>query len=245
MINKQQALLISLIGVIVLFSGCVSQGSYDALAKDRDDLSAQNRTLESKLTLVQNENELVTKDLESAKQRLNATNRVIIETHGKYQETRSKAITASELYNKLVSQLASELESHEVTIEQMQSGVSLNLPEAILFASGSADVKSTGENVLNKVAKELADISFQTVVLGFTDNLPISQRLVQKFPTNWDLATTRATNMAHKLENSGVAKERLVVVSLGENQPIASNDTEQGRAQNRRIEIRLRPVVIE
>ena len=127
----------------------------------------------------------------------------------------------------------------------MQSGVSLNLPEAILFDSGSAEVKATGNTVLNKVAKELSGISYQTIVAGFTDNVPISSRLVEQFPTNWDLAAARATSVVRLLEKSGVAKERLVVVSLGENQAIASNDTVEGRARNRRIEIRLRPVVIQ
>ncbi len=125
------------------------------------------------------------------------------------------------------------------------AGVNLNLPEGILFDSGSADVKKTGEAVLQKVAKELKAISYQTIVGGFTDNVPISKRLAQQFPSNWDLAASRATNVARMLEGSGVPKGRLVVVSFGENQPVAPNDTVEGRAQDRRIEIRLRPVVVE
>lgn len=127
----------------------------------------------------------------------------------------------------------------------MQSGVNVNLPEGILFDSGSSEVKKTGEIVLHKVAKELWDVPYQTIVGGFTDNVPISQRLVEKFPSNWDLAAARATNVVRMLEESGVPKERLVAVSFGENQPVASNDSTEGRAQNRRIEIRLRPVMVE
>ena len=114
-----------------------------------------------------------------------------------------------------------------------------------MFDSGSSEVKKSGEAVLQKVAKELSEISYQTIVGGFTDNVPISKRLVQQFPSNWDLAASRATNVARRLEDSGVPKGRLVVVSFGENQPVAPNDTVEGRAQNRRIEIRLRPVLIE
>jgi chemotaxis protein MotB len=127
----------------------------------------------------------------------------------------------------------------------MQSGVNLNLPEGILFDSGSAEVKKTGEIVLHKMAKELWDVPYQTIVVGFTDNVPVSKRLAEKFPSNWDLAAARATNVVRMLEESSVPKERLVVVSAGENQPVASNDTVEGRAQNRRIEIRLRPVIVE
>jgi chemotaxis protein MotB len=140
--------------------------------------------------------------------------------------------------------MAAELSSKQITIQQMQSGVSVNLPEAILFDSGSAVVKQTGEAVLNKVGKELVDVPYQTIVGGFSDNVPISARLADKFPSNWDLAAARATSVVRILESAGVPKARMVAVSLGENQPIASNDTAEGRAQNRRIEIRLRPVVM-
>ena len=87
--------------------------------------------------------------------------------------------------------------------------------------------------------------SIKTIVGGFTDNVPISKRLAEQFPSNWDLAAARATNVVRKLEDSGVPKGRMVVVSFGENQPVASNDTAEGRSKNRRIEIRLRPVVVQ
>jgi len=245
MAKKVSRFFIVVSGIIVLLSGCVSQGNYDTVVKERDQLAEKNRTLESELTAVQNEKEAVTNDLQAAKERINVTNRVIIDSYGKMVDARTKAMTAQELYDRLANKMAAELSSKQITIQQMQSGVSVNLPEAILFDSGSAVVKQTGEAVLNKVGTELVDVPYQTIVGGFTDNVPISARLVDKFPSNWDLAAARATSVVRILENAGVPKVRLVAVSLGENQPIASNDTAEGRAQNRRIEIRLRPVVLE
>lgn len=245
MITKISKLFIALGGLIVLMAGCVSQGSFDAVVNERDQLAEKNRALENELAAVQNEKEAASKDLQAAKERINATNRVIIESYGKLVDARAKVMTTQELYDNLVNKLASEVQSQQLTIEQMQSGVRVNLPEAVLFDSGSAQVKATGKTVLNKVAKELVDVPFQTIVGGFTDNVPISSRLTDKFPSNWDLAAARATSVVRLMEDSGVPKARMVAVSLGENQPIASNDTAEGRAQNRRIEIRLRPVVVE
>jgi chemotaxis protein MotB len=245
MTKKVSRFFIVVSGIMVLLSGCVSQGNYDTVVKERDQLAEKNRTLETELTAVQNEKETATKDLQAAKERINVTNRVIIDSYGKMVDARTKAMTAQELYDRLANKMAAELSSKQITIQQMQSGVSVNLPEAVLFDSGSAVVKQTGETVLSKVGKELVDVPYQTIVGGFTDNVPISARLADKFPSNWDLAAARATSVVRILESAGVPKGRLVAVSLGENQPIASNDTAEGRAQNRRIEIRLRPIVIE
>ena len=223
---------------IFLASGCVSQSSYDAVVQERDELQKQNRALQTNVKLERNQKAETEKDLQ-------VTTEMLAVTSEKLAETTIKAMTATALYDKLVGKLAAELDSQQITIQQMQSGVNVNLPEGILFESGSAEVKKTGEIVLHKVARELWDVPFQTIVGGFTDNVPISKNLAQQFPTNWDLAAARATNVVRMLEESGVPKERLVAVSFGENQPVASNDVKEGRAQNRRIEIRLRPVVVE
>ena len=223
--------------MVVVTTGCVSQGNYDSVVKERDALQKENNALKLNMKLTRNQKEQVKQDLE-------ATTEALVVTSEELQATKIKAMTATVLYDKLVNKLATEVESQQITIEQMQSGVNLNLPEGILFDSGSAVVKKSGEIVLHKLAKELWDVPYQTIVAGFTDNVPISKRLQEQFPSNWDLAASRATNVVMFLEESGIPKGQLVVVSLGENQPVASNDTKEGRAQNRRIEIRLRPVVV-
>ena len=224
--------------IVVITTGCVSQGNYDAVVQERDNLQKENNALKQNMKLTRNQKEQVKQDLE-------ATTEALIVTSEELQATKIKAMTATVLYDKLVNKLANEVQSQQITIEQMQSGVNLNLPEGILFDSGSADVKKSGEVVLHKLAKELWDVPYQTIVVGFTDNVPISKRLQEKFPSNWDLAASRSTNVVMFLEESGVPKHQLVVVSAGENQPVASNDTPEGRSKNRRIEIRLRPVVVE
>jgi len=237
--NKFRTLLVVGIGSVVLLSGgCVSKGNYETIVKERDELAKQNRALQSNMKLTRNEKTEVT-------QQLDETSTALAITSDQLAATEADAITTEALYAKLTNDLSSELESQQITIQQMQSGVNLQLPEAILFDSGSAEVKSSGAEVLNKVAQELEGVPYQTIVAGFTDNVPISKQLATKFPSNWDLAAARATNVVRTLQNSGVPGQQLVVVSFGDNQPVASNDTPEGRAQNRRIEIRLRPVVAE
>lgn len=243
--NITRMLLLGASGLFILSLNGVAISAEDASAKEAAALQEKISTLEAELAEVQKQKEEVTKELEAAKERINATNRVIIGSYDRLMETREKAMTEAALYEQLVNNLSTEMDRKEITIQQMQSGVVLNLPESVLFDSGSAQVKQSGTKVLNKVAKELQDVPYQTIVGGFTDNVPISKSLAKQFPTNWDLAAARATSVVRLLEENGVPGGRLVAVSLGENQPVASNDTPEGRAQNRRIEIRLRPVVIE
>jgi len=231
-------MFIGLSGLFLLTAGCVSQSKYDDVVQQKEQLEKQNRALESKVKLSENQKTAVKQNLESTAAELE-------QTSSQLQETKAQVDNTTQLYNKLVSQLSSEIKNKNLTIKQMQTGVTVNLPEGILFDSGSAQLTKKGELVLHKVAKELWDVPYQTVVGGFTDNVAVGKKLSKQFPSNWDLAAARATNVVRILEDTGVPQDRLVAVSFGENQPIAPNDTAEGRAQNRRIEIRLRPVVIK
>jgi chemotaxis protein MotB len=93
------------------------------------------------------------------------------------------------------------------------------------------------------VGKVLKATEGKTIrVEGHTDNVAISDRLKQKFPTNWELSTARASNVVRFLqEQVGIEPERLHAIGLSEYHPIASNATAKGRSQNRRIEIGLLP----
>jgi chemotaxis protein MotB len=79
------------------------------------------------------------------------------------------------------------------------------------------------------------------VVAGHSDNVPIGPSLRARFSSNWELAAARAAEVTEFLQSQGVPPTRLIAVSFGEYRPIASNDTTEGRAENRRIELLLRP----
>lgn len=119
----------------------------------------------------------------------------------------------------------------------------LELPSAILFESGSADLSENGRMVLTEVAQVLKTINnreFQ--IVGHTDDRPIH---TNRFPSNWELSTTRAVNVVRYLQESGMDPRRLSASGNAEFQPAYENDNEDHRAQNRRIEIVLLPNIEE
>ncbi|MEE8508423.1 MAG: OmpA family protein, partial [Myxococcota bacterium] len=107
--------------------------------------------------------------------------------------------------------------------------------EEILFPSGSASLNSSGTAVLRKVGRRLLELPHTIAVEGHTDDVPVARR----FPSNWELAAARASSVVRLLIDLGVEPERLKAVSRAEFAPIASNDSAEGRAKNRRIEIQL------
>ena len=83
------------------------------------------------------------------------------------------------------------------------------------------------------------------MVIGHTDDRPIGPALIKQYPTNWELAGARAASVVRLFDDSGLTAKRMLAVSVADSQPVASNKTAEGRAKNRRIEIRLRPVPAE
>ncbi len=162
-----------------------------------------------------------------------------LETERQIREERLAEVQVT--YDELVGKLEEEIQRGEVKISELKGKLTVNVVDKILFDSGKAELKPAGIKVLmqiGKILKSAVDKDIQ--VEGHTDNLPIRGTLAQTFPTNWELSTTRATNVLHFLQNkAGIPGERLSAVGYGEFRPITSNSTTEGRAQNRRIQIVL------
>jgi chemotaxis protein MotB len=123
-----------------------------------------------------------------------------------------------------------------------QNRLILHLPDKVLFDSGSAAVNPQGMEVLRKVGEilksQLAHLMIQ--IGGHTDNVPVGTARAGQFSSNWDLSAARAVNVVRFLEAEvGIDPSRMSAVGFGEHRPVASNETEAGRALNRRIEIVL------
>lgn len=146
-------------------------------------------------------------------------------------------------YDELVGLMEAEIKRGEVTISELQGQLTVNMVERILFDSGKTDIKAGGLEVLRRVGsilKGAADKNIQ--VEGHTDNVPISPRLKETFPSNWELSTARATTVLRFLQDSaGIDGSRLSATGFGQYRPQADNETPEGRAQNRRIQIVLVP----
>lgn len=109
----------------------------------------------------------------------------------------------------------------------------------ISFNSGSARINEKAKNLLLKLVKSLKNNKCSTLIIaGHTDNQPIPQKLKNRFPTNWELSAARAVNVARFLQEVGGLKtDKLSVCGFSYFKPLASNDTEEGRTINRRVEI--------
>ena len=143
-------------------------------------------------------------------------------------------------YEGLVKDLEQEVSSGQIQITQLREGLRLNLAQDILFRSGSATLEPYGVELLTKVSEQLAKFPQQVEVQGHTDNVPVSKS--SRWGTNWELAAARAASVVRLFEKHGVDPKHLRAVSYGEHAPVDSNDTAEGRARNRRIDIRLKPI---
>lgn len=161
------------------------------------------------------------------------------------REKEEEIAKLSRTHDDMVASLKKEVEAGEVTITRIADRLSLNIVDRLLFPSGAADISDDGRLVLERVGKILAQTKDKVIrIEGHTDNVPIGAALRARFPSNWELSTARATTVGRFLhENAGIDPAAIEAVGLGEYHPVASNKTQKGRSQNRRIEIILFPRV--
>ncbi|MBT9439554.1 MAG: OmpA family protein, partial [Desulfobacterales bacterium] len=139
------------------------------------------------------------------------------------------------IYEALRKKLADE---KLVELTQKATGVKITMAATVLYPSGIAVLSDRGKSVLSKVAKTLKDRkNLNIIVEGHTDNVPISPKLSSTFATNWELASARSINIIHFLVEKGIEESRFGSGAFSFQRPIASNETEEGKAKNRRIEL--------
>lgn len=140
---------------------------------------------------------------------------------------------------RLEAELAEMAEAEKLYMERLEGMSVIRLPEEVLFKSGSAWVLNDGRKLLGRLAEILNRYPEREIqVQGHTDNRPLGAKAA--FHTNWELSTARATNVVRLLiDEYDFEPARLAAVGYGEYRPVASNDTDAGRSQNRRVEIHV------
>jgi len=143
----------------------------------------------------------------------------------------------------LSKSLQDEIAKGNITIQQVQDRLTINMVDRVLFDSGQAQVKPAGVEVLTQVGDVLNKVTDKQIrIEGHTDNVPISSKLQSRYKTNWELSTARATVVVrHLIDRGGVDRQHISAVGYADTHPLASNDSEVGRSSNRRIEIVLYP----
>jgi chemotaxis protein MotB len=146
--------------------------------------------------------------------------------------------TANQQLDALNQQLRGELASDQAQITQLQNQLKVTMVNEVLFAEGGWTLSPKGEAALAKIAPSLSKLQGQQIVVeGFTDNVPIGAHLKARFPSNWELSSARATDVLRFLVSKGVPANTISAQGFGDSRPVASNDTAEGRAKNRRVEI--------
>lgn len=222
------------------------QTSYSALEKNSDDALKtnmdKNRELLAKL-------EAKEKALAAEQERLNKLMADFQERSNRVAELEGMISSKEAAMKKLKESLSKALNAFEgkgLTVEQKNGKVYVSMENKLLFQTGSWAVGSEGKKAVTELGKVLAVNPDITVLIeGHTDNDKFAGAVGQ-IENNWDLSTKRATAIVAILaENKAINKQSLTAAGRGEYSPLASNDTAEGKAKNRRIEIILTPKLDE
>lgn len=214
--------------LFVSLSACVSSGKYEEAVAEAD-------SVRNSLGKTQAEMDAMRKSLGSTQEKLSASQAEIATLRKIEAETKRR----NEIYAQFVNRLKSMIDGGQLTVSIDAGRIVINLPDNVLFNSGSANLNTEGQEALKKIGEVLTQFSdrrFQ--VEGHTDNVPIKSA---RFPSNWELSTARALAVVHLLTEMGVTPENVSAAGFGEFRPRADNETEEGKKLNRRIEIVMLP----
>jgi chemotaxis protein MotB len=210
------------LAALSLLAGCVTQGTYDEMVAERDRLVTDNQVLRQQRVALTDVAMGLGAELAMA-------DREVAMLEREQQE--------------LADEVARWAVRGAIQMHLLKDGLHLILPHDVLFESGSSALTSEGQELVTELVRELEQQPYQIAVLGFTDNVPVGPRLAERYPSNWELAGARAASVVRLMDSEGIPASQLVAVSRGETGAIATNDTPEGRAENRRIDVRIRPVL--
>lgn len=182
----------------------------------------------------------LSRELAAARERA-ATLEQELDTRRRAEETAKAEVAAT--YEQLVRSLQAEIAAKDVALEQANARVTVAVVDRVLFPSGEARLTEDGERVVDKIGAALAGVSERRILVeGHTDDVPIGAELRARFASNWELSTARATAVVKRLiDQAHIAPGRLQAMGRADTHPVATNDIDEGRRLNRRIEIILLP----
>ncbi|MES1987540.1 MAG: flagellar motor protein MotD [Pseudomonadota bacterium] len=136
----------------------------------------------------------------------------------------------------LADKLSPLINDGKVRVMQNNRGIRIDINDSLLFTPGSAELAAAASTVLSQIAPMIKDNDRLIQVEGHTDNIAIHNDL---FYSNWELSAVRASSVVRMLSDTGIAEARLSALGFGSTQPVTENNTEQGRAKNRRVSIMI------
>jgi chemotaxis protein MotB len=268
--KRSNSIIAGLIATLAVGGGCVSAKKYEALEADLakatgeltqarseikdlavalEEAEAESETLRGKITNLQEQLALaetrasdaetqlaeVLKDRSKLAASIEDMQRALAELQRKQAQVEARAAE----YRNVLAKFKSLIDNGKLKAKIVDGRMVLELQTDILFASGSADLSTEGAATIREVGALLGTIpdrKFQ--VEGHTDNVPIKTK---SYPSNWELASARAINVVKEMVGAGMPGNRISAAAFADTRPTASNQTDEGRAQNRRIEIVIQP----
>jgi len=228
-------------------AGCVSSGKYDGVVADlkkcQDERAAATKELadlHKQLGDVTSERDKASAHGTELEGTMSATQKELAELRKQHEEA-EKRLAA---FKALTSRFQKMIDAGKIQVAFRNGQMIMKLPAGILFASGKADLSKDGSATLAEVAgilKEFGDRKF--LIAGHTDNVPLPHH--GRFKDNWELSTARALTVARYLVAQGVTSQSLGAAGYAEYDPVADNSSEQGKQDNRRIEIVVVPNISE
>ena len=224
--SKKVAAIVLSLSLLIVFS-CVSKSKYveleNQMSKTQAQLIEENKGLSAQIAQLE-------RDLEKERTTVAVQKTELSELDKQRQE--------------IESNLKAQIANKDVRIQEIEGKLMVTFVDKILFDSGSVRIKPEGQEVILRLAESFKDNQDQMIVVqGHTDDVKIGGALLNKFPTNWELSAARATAVVRLLQDKGeIDPSRLTASGFSFYKPVASNETEEDRKQNRRIEIMLMPV---
>jgi len=159
---------------------------------------------------------------------------------GELQDERART---QQLQNDLDGALSDLRTKEQVWMQEKEGLTQITLEGEVIFSTGSTRLTSQGQEILDRIWEVLQNYPERTVMIeGHTDNVQISPRFQERYRSNWELSSARANSVLHYVTKKyGLDPQRIGAAGYGEYRPIASNDTDDGRAMNRRVVITVGP----
>jgi chemotaxis protein MotB len=185
------------------------------------------------------------KELKEAGSRIPSLKDEIVRGESELREQRARISEIEAAYDAMISDLKDQIEKKQVSISRLEERLSITFVDRILFEFGKATLTDQGRETLEKVGRGLKNIRGRKIrVMGHADDIPIHPDYQDKFPSNWELSAARAAAVVRYFQNeNGLDPKGMEAVGRSFYYPVASNETAEGRAQNRRVEVAVGPAL--
>jgi chemotaxis protein MotB len=248
MFNKVSFIALCLL--FILLSACVSKSKYVELEADlnqtQEQLQGENKKvadLREQVSKLVSENNRHLNTIEVLKSTNESLEGELEKERSVVQQKDNKISELEKTREEIETSLKEQIALKNIKIEEIEGKLKVTFVDKILFDSGSVRIKPKGREVILTLADSFKDNKEQSIVVeGHTDDVQIGLALQDRFPTNWELSTARATSVVRFLQEKGnIEPERLTASGFSFYKPVDTNETDEGRKQNRRIEIILIP----